>query len=157
MRILATTALALVAATATPALAQDGTFQGPRAEVIGGWDRVNGDGDGKSGFVYGGAIGYDLQRGKAVFGVDAEVTGSTTKVTDAGVTVKAGRDLYAGVRAGVAVTPTTLIYAKGGYTNGRITGAITVDSGGTLVFNRNDNYDFTSASSGAGDVQALGT
>ena len=60
MRILATTALALVAATATPALAQDGTFQGPRAEVIGGWDRVNGDGDGKSGFVYGGAIGYDL-------------------------------------------------------------------------------------------------
>ena len=44
-----------------------------------------------------------------------------------------------------------------GTTNGRITGAITVDSGGTLVFNRNDNYDFTSAISGAGDVQALGT
>ena len=120
MRILATSALALVAATASPAFAQDSNFEGPRAEVIGGWDRVNGDGAGKSGFVYGGAIGYDLQRGSAVFGVDAEVTGSTTKDSDGGVTVKAGRDLYAGVRAGVAVTPTTLVYAKGGYTNGRV-------------------------------------
>jgi len=44
-----------------------------------------------------------------------------------------------------------------GTTNGRITGAITVDSGATLVFSRNDNYDFASAISGAGDLQALGT
>ena len=44
-----------------------------------------------------------------------------------------------------------------GTTNGRITGAITVDSGGTLIFSRSDNYDFASAISGAGDVQALGT
>ncbi len=122
MRILATTALALVAATATPAFAQDGSFQGPRAEVTGGWDRVEADGEGASGFVYGGAIGYDLQRGSAVFGVDAEVTGSTAKETEAGVTVKAGRDLYAGVRAGVVVAPSTLLYAKGGYTNGRVIG-----------------------------------
>ncbi|OSZ68361.1 hypothetical protein CAP40_07155 [Sphingomonas sp. IBVSS2] len=147
MRILATTALALVAATATPALAQDGAFQGPRAEVIGGWDRVNGDGDGKSGFVYGGAIGYDLQRGKAVFGVDAEVTGSTTKATEAGVTVKAGRDLYAGVRAGVAVSPTTLVYAKGGYTNGRITG----ETGNVRVSDNLDGFRL-----GAGVEHAFG-
>ena len=43
MRILATTALALVAA-ATPALAQDGSFQGPRVEVVGGWDHVGSNG-----------------------------------------------------------------------------------------------------------------
>lgn len=122
MRILATTALALVAATATPAFAQDSSFQGPRAEVIGGWDRVQGNGESASGFAYGGAIGYDLQRGGVVFGVDAETTGSTAKSTDAGVTLKAGRDLYAGVRAGVVVAPNTLLYAKGGYTNGRVIG-----------------------------------
>jgi|GEM_PF-1475884 len=44
-----------------------------------------------------------------------------------------------------------------GTSSGRITGAITVDSGGTLIFNRSDNYDFTSAISGDGNVQALGT
>ena len=57
-----------------------------------------------------------------MFGVEGEVTGSTAKETDAGVTVKAGRDLYAGVRAGYVVAPNTLLYAKGGYTNARVIG-----------------------------------
>ncbi|MBC9033656.1 porin family protein [Sphingomonas sp. JC676] len=123
MRILATAALALTAA-ATPAFAQDEAkpFQGPRAEIVGGWDRVETNNAGASGFTYGGALGYDLQRGKAVFGVEGEVTGSTAKETDAGVTVKAGRDLYAGVRAGYVVIPNTLLYVKGGYTNARVIG-----------------------------------
>jgi outer membrane immunogenic protein len=121
MRILATAALVLTAA-ATPAFAQDGSFQGPRAEVVGGWDRVESNGEGASGFTYGGVLGYDLQRGNAVFGVEGEVTGSTAKETEAGVTVKAGRDLYAGVRAGYVVAPNTLLYAKGGYTNARVIG-----------------------------------
>jgi outer membrane immunogenic protein len=122
MRILATMALALTA-VATPAFAQTegGQFQGPRAEIVGGWDRVQGDGDGKSGFTYGGAIGYDLQRGNVVFGVDGEITGSTVKERDAGVTLKAGRDLYAGARLGYVVVPSTLLYVKGGYTNARFT------------------------------------
>jgi len=121
MRILATAALALTAA-ATPAFAQDGSFQGPRAEITGSWDDVKSDGESASGFAYGGAIGYDLQRGSAVFGVEGEVTGSTAKETEAGVTVKAGRDLYAGVRAGYVVVPNTLLYVKGGYTNARVIG-----------------------------------
>jgi outer membrane immunogenic protein len=133
-------ALALTA-VATPALAQsdaqtDGQFQGPRAEIVGGWDHVNGDGDGKSGFVYGGAIGYDLQRGKAVFGVDAEVTGSTVKEELSGVDVKAGRDLYAGVRAGYVVAPSTLLYVKGGYTNARVT----AESGNVKVGENLDGF-----------------
>ncbi|WP_448661734.1 outer membrane protein [Sphingomonas sp. CJ20] len=118
MRILATMALALTAA-ATPALAQDGQFSGPRAEVVGGWDHARSDGESQSGFTYGGAIGYDLQRGTAVFGVDGEVTGSTTKDCVANSCIKAGRDLYAGVRAGVIAAPNTLLYVKGGYTNAR--------------------------------------
>ena len=31
--------------------------------------------------------------------------------------IEAGRDLYAGLRVGAAITPETLLYAKAGYTN----------------------------------------
>ncbi|HVJ03601.1 MAG TPA: outer membrane beta-barrel protein [Sphingomonas sp.] len=116
MRILATTALALVAATATPAFAQDGSFTGPRAEVVAGWDHVGGAGEGQSGFAYGGAFGYDHQIGKAVIGAETEITGATTE--EAGVS--AGRDLYVGGRVGFVALPNTLVYAKGGLTNARV-------------------------------------
>jgi outer membrane immunogenic protein len=33
--------------------------------------------------------------------------------------LKTGRDLYAGARLGFAISPTTMIYAKGGYTNAK--------------------------------------
>lgn len=121
MRISFVAALALSSVFAAPALAQDKTFEGPRVEAIGGWDSVDGGGDSKSGFVFGGAAGYDLQRGKVVFGVDGEITGSTTRETLNGVRVKAGRDLYAGARIGYVITPETLLYVKGGYTNARVT------------------------------------
>jgi outer membrane immunogenic protein len=121
MRILATMALALTAA-ATPALAQEAApFTGPRAEVVGGWDHVSAGGESESGFTYGGAIGYDLQRGNAVFGIEGEITGATTDRDFTGGSIEAGRDLYAGVRAGVIAAPNTLLYVKGGYANGRIT------------------------------------
>jgi outer membrane immunogenic protein len=121
MRILAISALAL-AAVATPAFAQDeaeDTFTGARVDAVAGWDNVGSDGESESGFLYGGSFGYDLQRGKAVFGVEGEVTGSTTEDCSAGACVTAGRDLYAGARVGVVAAPSTLIYAKGGYTNAR--------------------------------------
>ncbi|MEP9357758.1 outer membrane beta-barrel protein [Sphingomonas sp. KR3-1] len=118
MRILAVSALALVAATAAPAFAQDSAapFNGPRIEAEGGWDHVGSEGYGRSGFVYGGAIGYDKQFNNIVIGADAEVTGATTK--DSGV--EAGRDLYVGGRAGVVVGGSTLLYGKAGYTNARV-------------------------------------
>jgi outer membrane immunogenic protein len=121
MRIFAVTALALTAA-ATPALAQDGSFQGPRVEVIAGWDRAETVAGGASGFTYGGAVGYDLQRGTSVFGVDAEVTGSTADECFGGACLKAGRDLYIGGRLGAVIAPNTLVYAKAGYTNARMIG-----------------------------------
>jgi len=121
MRISILAAFALSSAIAAPAFAQEKTFEGPHIEAIGGWDNVDRGGDSKSGFVFGGAAGYDLQRGKVVFGVDAEITGSTTRETIDGARVKAGRDLYAGARLGYAVTPETLLYVKGGYSNARVT------------------------------------
>jgi outer membrane immunogenic protein len=129
MFLLAATALS---ALATPALAQDrAPFTGPRAEAVVGWDRVS-DGTGQDsgssdGVVYGGAIGYDVQAGGAVLGLEAELTGSSTDtradsllIAGDRLRIDAGRDIFLGGRVGVAVTPNTLIYAKGGYTNARI-------------------------------------
>lgn len=128
MRKLVLAALA-ASAVATPAFAQDATFTGPRAEAIVGWDHVGDDSIGngsRDGVVYGGQLGYDYQAGKAVFGVEGEITGASTKSTATGVLVAddrlrvtAGRDLYVGARVGVVAGDRVLIYGKGGYTNAR--------------------------------------
>ena len=150
MRKLVTLAAATVAAAsfAVPAFAQDGaTFTGPRAEAVVGWDRVS-DGSGQgssSGVTYGGQIGYDFQAGAAVFGVEGELTGSTTDtraddllVAGDRLKVSAGRDLYVGGRLGFAVAPRAMIYAKAGYTNARINTDYTV---GTATTSDHENLD----------------
>jgi outer membrane immunogenic protein len=121
MRNLILVALAASAA-ATPALAQEGDFSGPRAEAIIGWDNSRVPlGDANDGLVYGGAIGYDLQRGNTVFGIEGEITGATTKsealAPNSTWRGSQDRDLYVGGRVGFTVRPNTLIYAKAGYTN----------------------------------------
>lgn len=123
--------VALVASSAVgaPAFAQsqDQSFAGSHAEVIAGWDRVNDKSSfdaSRDGVTFGGNIGYDIQRGSTVFGVEGEVTGSSisdrsSNVLNAGdrLRVKAGRDLYVGGRLGFLAGPNTLLYAKAGYTN----------------------------------------
>ena len=143
-------AAALIASTAiaAPALAQDSTFTGPRAEAVVGWDHVSDDSlnnGSRDGVVYGGQVGYDMQRGNTVFGVEGEITGATTKDTANGVLVagdslrvSAGRDLYAGARLGFVVGDKTLIYAKGGYTNARFD---TRYAAGTVNIREHDNVD----------------
>ena len=124
---------ALFAATAaTPALAQDAApFTGLRAEGVVGYDSISDGSDQDSassnGILYGGQLGYDFQAGRAIVGVEGEVTGSTTdtradSLLAAGdrFQLDAGRDLYAGARVGVAVSPQAMIYAKGGYTNAQL-------------------------------------
>ena len=128
MRKLILAALA-VSAAATPALAQDASFSGPRAEAIVGWDHVGDDSisnGSRDGVVYGGQLGYDYQAGNTVFGIEGEITGASTKDTANGVLVagdrlraSAGRDLYVGGRVGFVAGNRALIYAKGGYTNAR--------------------------------------
>jgi outer membrane immunogenic protein len=140
MRFLIASALLASAAIATPALAQDAPasapegkeFQGFKFVAVTGIDHVTSSIQNETGLTYGGVVGYDYQSGKAVFGVEGEIDGSTAKdcasnVIAAGdrVCVKAGRDLYAGVRAGVVVGNKALLYVKGGYANGRITGTYT--------------------------------
>lgn len=124
--------LAAVATTAlaTPAFAQTTTaapFTGLRIEGVAGYDALKDGHDTSDGFVYGGAVGYDVQLNNLVVGAEGELTGSTTDTrtdnlinTGDRFRVGMGRDLYLGARVGVPLNPTTLAYAKGGYTNARV-------------------------------------
>jgi outer membrane immunogenic protein len=112
----------MAGAFAAPAVAQDARepFTGLRAELLAGYDE---------GFVYGSAVGYDVQAGGLVIGAEGEITDSTDEECEDIISIAppagrlcafAGRDIYGGVRVGAAVSPTTLLYGKGGYTNARV-------------------------------------
>lgn len=140
-KIFAILAAGTAIAVAAPAMAQESpaqTFSGPRVGVVFGYDKsrsgstVDQDNtqDRKQsldGLLYGGEIGYDIPLGSnLVVGADAELTDSTAKWTDTFEPntfslgrVSAGRDIYVGGRIGYAMSPRSMIYAKGGYTNAR--------------------------------------
>ena len=121
---------------ATPAMAQDdssGFKGGARVEVRVGADDVvlksGGGSDSKLGLAYGTELGYDYAtKSGFVIGAYAGIEGATTK--DCGTVsvtqtacIKAGRNITVGVRAG-GVVAGGLLYAKGGYTNGRVTASV---------------------------------
>lgn len=147
--------LVAIAATATPACAE-----GFRAEVHGGWDRVQGGGDHDSGVVYGVGLGYDLNVGKSGFvGVDFSLDDSTTKecerssiVANDRACLRAGRDLAAGIRAGVHVGDKGKLYALAGYSNARFRFAYTTPAGVTT----SDAANLDGFRLGAGYEHALG-
>lgn len=130
MRKLIVVASLAAASIAAPAFAQDSgqaPFTGFRVEALGGWDHPHTTGQHSDGFLYGVGAGYDYQTGGMVLGVEGEASGSTAKNCFSGfntagdqLCTKAGRDLYVGGRIGAVVAPTTLIYAKAGYTNARV-------------------------------------
>jgi outer membrane immunogenic protein len=101
-KLIALAALA-TAAFASPAMASD--FAGPRIEVTAGADDVTGGVD-PTDVTYGGALGYDLQVGKVVLGVEA---------TAANVFDRA--DLGAAARLGYTLNQNVLAYTRVGYTN----------------------------------------
>lgn len=143
----------LLGATASPAFADS---INPYVGAIVGYDHVKatldplGTGT-KDGVVYGGVIGADyVFMGDKVLGIEAEATGSSTSrtLTDGvdSLTLKAGRDLYVGVRSGFVVAPHLLVYAKGGYTNARATGRATISG---VIYTAADNLDGWRAGGGA--------
>ena len=129
-------AAALAATTfATPALAAD--FGGPRIEVRAGWDSTELGfeyDDGEDGVQldqdeatigFGAEIGYDASFGGGVAGVYAGVDFAQAEICNEvfgedEACISAKRNLTLGVRGGIAVTPMTLLYVKGGYSNGRV-------------------------------------
>ena len=125
--LLATTAALLVS---TPAVAQNAVPVGPRVEAVVGYDKVKAFGESDGGALLGIGAGYDFAVAPSVsLGVDAEATESTQKEGDEDIAeVKAGRDLYAGLRANFAVSPSANLYVKGGYTNARFKATDGIDS-----------------------------
>lgn len=134
-KIIALAALSLSTAIAAPAMAQDeGTsFTGPYVGAVIGYDAVKvRELDKQDGLLYGGVIGYDINLNGVVLGVEGEYTESNTKYDQTSfltagdrLSVRTGRDLYAGARIGGEVAPNWLVYAKGGYTNARVKGVYT--------------------------------
>ena len=112
----------LLASVSAPAFAQDAApFSGPYVGAVVGLDHVDFDSvNHDSNLLYGGVIGYDVNVNGAVFGVEGEYADSDAKDNFGTISVKTGRDLYAGVRIGGQVANNVLLYAKGGYTNARV-------------------------------------
>ncbi len=135
---------ALAASIAVPAQAQQ--FSGFRIEARGGWEEVEAkatypnpdddddvDGDeflsgseSDSAISYGIELGYDVDLGSNVVlgayaGLDFSDAGQCSEVVgDDLVCADTGRNFTIGVRAGVPLGDTALLYAKGGYSNGRL-------------------------------------
>lgn len=144
MKKIILSAILLAGAAATPALAQEeAPFTGPHIEGLIGYDDVSeGDGD----LMYGIAGGYDFQAGGAIIGIegefaDSDVNGSATDLITTGDSFRLNtdRDLYIGARVGVAVTPSTMLYAKGGYTNAKFEGRF--DDGLGTIYNNGVTAD----------------
>jgi outer membrane immunogenic protein len=140
---------------ATPALATN--MIGPRAEARVGWDRttidvayddgvdsISGDGH-KSGLNLGAEIGYDAPLSPTLIaGAYAGVEFATTKKcsevfgNDAAC-LKLGRNFTVGGRLGAKVSPLTMLYIKGGYSNGQLKASYRNDDDATLNFSTHTN------------------
>ena len=134
----------LSTALATPAFAQENApFTGPHIEALVGYDDVaDGDGD----LMYGVVAGYDFQMGGVIAGIegefaDSDVNGAANDLFATGDSFRLNtdRDLYVGARLGFAVSPSTMIYAKGGYTNAKFEGRF--DNGAGTIFNNGVTAD----------------
>ena len=148
----------LAGSVATPALAQEtAPFSGLRVEGIVGYDTTDVEDEGSDGVLYGAQVGYDIQSGGAVFGIEAEASDSTVDecVSDAvtaGDTLCAdlGRDLYVGGRVGAALGRNVLVYGKAGYTNGRVSLDYEDGTAGTTAdFEEGENLDGIRVGGGA--------
>lgn len=122
------------AAISAPAAAQEEKeFQGPRAEVLVGYDRFDAgldgydDGGNAEDVFYGAAIGYDFQSVGIVFGIEGEIASSGNGesvdvvetidgvVYDGTISLEDGVNLYGGARVGVPAGDTGLLYFKAGF------------------------------------------
>jgi outer membrane immunogenic protein len=160
------------AVVAAPAMAQEANpvFTGPRIEATIGYDRVqagssvsnnnNRDDQKIEGLLYGGGVGYDFAVGSLVVGAEGEATGSTARSGTSPYTsstfgfgrVRQLRDLYVGGRVGILAGPSTMIYAKGGYTNSQLR----VLAGSTTE-STNTRFNLDGYRVGAGVERAVGS
>jgi outer membrane immunogenic protein len=153
-------AFALATATALALTATTASAEGLRVEVHGGWDRVSNGGVEEDGILYGIGAGYDVRVGENAFvGIDLSADLGTGDDCEEDVLVNGDeacvavrRDLAAGIRAGVNVTPTTSLYALAGYTNARF--RLDYTTAANVTTRTSENLDGIRV--GAGIQQAFG-
>lgn len=127
-----------VSALAAPVAAQEAPAgAGARAELRAGYDHVSlgidyddgtdafDESDGTSGVAYGVEIGYDVPVNGVLLGAYAGVDFATTDYCsevfgEDEACLESGRNFTLGVRAGAPVGNSGLVYAKGGYSSGRL-------------------------------------
>ena len=151
------TIAALAAFMAVPAVAQTADpspFNGFFVGAQGGWQQdrqrltVTQGGlesrasQSKSGFEYGGQIGYDIRiTPNFVLGAEGSVTGRTggDDFSDGAgnpVRLRAGRTFNASARLGYLTGPDGLVYVRGGYSNARFN----LDTAGGRLSEDRDGY-----------------
>ena len=123
---------AILATSSMPAMAQ--TFTGPRIEGRAAWHEMTieasvdgqGDSDSREAVTFGAEAGYDFQLGTSAVvggyvGVDFDGPEACEEVFGMDqACLSDSRNITVGVRAGVPVASTVLLYAKGGYSNMRL-------------------------------------
>jgi outer membrane immunogenic protein len=166
MRITIFLILAAGATLAGAQSAQAQSFTGPRAEVTAGYDashnddHVAGTPNTLDGVRIGGAIGYDVAIGRnftigAEAGIGFNVSGKVEETLGTtNVRLTSGRDIDLSLRLGAIVTPSTLLYVKGGYANSEYRLRTTVGgaTGPTVTHTGDDNDGYRI---GAGVEQML--
>ena len=130
MNLFVLCAVSTAALTAPAAAQETKIFNGPFVGIQLGWQqdrrsattslvpptttRVTGDG-----LVYGGQLGYDANIGGAVLGVEGSIIARTGSNGPAALDYETGRTINVTARAGLLVSPESLLYARGGYSNAR--------------------------------------
>lgn len=130
MKSIVFSAMAVAAVTA-PAAAQEATkFDGPFVGVQLGWQQDRRSATSSTvppsttrltsdGLVDGGKVGYDVNIGGGVLGLEGSITGRTGNNGSAALDFETGRTINVTARAGLLVSPESLLYARGGYSNAR--------------------------------------
>ncbi len=157
-----TVALASAALVATQASAA--VFDGPYVGGQIGWQQDKLDwryGEGKavvetdtskaSGFTYGGFLGYNFNlNGSGIIGLEAGVSDTSGEFKDDWATraMNVGIRFDIAARAGMLVSPQTLVYLRGGYANQKY--SVHTDGSNTKVSSSRDGWTL-----GAGIEQAM--
>lgn len=145
-------ALAITAAMiASPAFAQDEeTFGGAYVGAYVGYDSVSisdatGSGS-QDGVAFGGLLGYNFDMGSSVVGVEGEFGEASTHQAEGDIftpgdklSLAANLDVFVSARIGVKASPSTLIYAKGGYASTRM--KLSYNDGAGISASESDSLD----------------
>ena len=156
MKTVSISFLALLSTLALTGAAHAESFDGPSVGVQAGWVQnkvrnpktdlgVTTIDASKDSAVLGGYAGYDKSFGKFVVGAEMGLNFGTSDTVSSGagvnrVMLDPKRSFDFTARAGYLVTPSTLVYARGGYTNDRVRTTLTSASGTTSASEDRDGW-----------------